>query len=185
MVGSCGRKLVRAPACRPLSTDRGSLSLTEHHGTRRLRHRRRPTRQVRHAAVTCDKCGRGGRYSVRRLALEHGRDGRLTDWLSDVTKDCPRKASPGLADPCGAQIPDLLRRDGDPEGPRPRRTPGARWPPPWIAARAISGREITIAQSSNSMRQSGSHCAGARDEGAFVPPQANGSPPWRVRLKSA
>jgi hypothetical protein len=34
------------------------------------------------------------------------------DWkteLSDVTKDCPRKASPGLADPCGAQIPDLLK----------------------------------------------------------------------------
>ena len=26
--------------------------------------------------VTCDKCGRKGRYSIRRLAAERGRDGQ-------------------------------------------------------------------------------------------------------------
>jgi hypothetical protein len=59
--------------------------------------------------VTCNKCGRGGRYSVRRLALEHGRDGRLTDWLAELTKDCPWRQAPELFDPCGAQMPDLLK----------------------------------------------------------------------------
>jgi hypothetical protein len=33
---------------------------------------------------------------------------RLTDWLSDLTRDCPRKHAPRLFDPCGAQMPDLL-----------------------------------------------------------------------------
>ena len=63
-------------------------------------------------SVECAKCGRGGRYSVHRLVLEHGRDGRLTDWLYALTKDCPRKNSPGLSDPCGARMPDLLRLAG-------------------------------------------------------------------------
>jgi hypothetical protein len=70
--------------------------------------------------VTCDKCGRGGRYSVRRLALAHGHDGRLTDWLADLTRDCWRRTSPGLSDPCGARCPDLLklgRLGGDPGAP--------------------------------------------------------------------
>jgi hypothetical protein len=31
---------------------------------------------------------------VRRLALQHGRDGKLTDWIADMTRDCPRKDSP-------------------------------------------------------------------------------------------
>jgi hypothetical protein len=57
--------------------------------------------------VACDKCGRSGRYRVLRLAEQIGRDGKLTDWLYDLTKDCPRRQSPGLSDPCGARCPDL------------------------------------------------------------------------------
>jgi hypothetical protein len=57
--------------------------------------------------VECDKCGRSGRYRVTTLAKTIGWDGRLTDWLYDLTKDCPRKCSPSLSEPCGAHCPDL------------------------------------------------------------------------------
>jgi hypothetical protein len=69
--------------------------------------------------VTCDKCGRGGRYSVRRLALTHGRDGRLTDWLAELTKDCPWRQAPGCPTPaeCRCRTCSSWRGGGDPEGP--------------------------------------------------------------------
>ena len=57
--------------------------------------------------VACDKCGRSGRYRVLKLAEQIGRDGKLTDWLYGLTKDCPRKQSPGLPDPCGVRCTDL------------------------------------------------------------------------------
>ena len=57
--------------------------------------------------VECQTCGRSGRYRVTTLAKSIGWDGKLTDWLYDLTKDCPRKQSPGLSDPCGAKCPDL------------------------------------------------------------------------------
>jgi hypothetical protein len=41
--------------------------------------------------VECDKCGRTGRYPVAKLAETIGWDGKLTDWLYSLTKDCPRK----------------------------------------------------------------------------------------------
>jgi hypothetical protein len=41
--------------------------------------------------VECEKCGRPGRYRVTTLAEQIGWDGKLTDWLYDLTKDCPRK----------------------------------------------------------------------------------------------
>jgi hypothetical protein len=65
--------------------------------------------QLTHLEIACPKCDRLGRYSVRRLALQYGREGKLTDWINLMTRDCPRKNSPGLADPCGAQCPDLLK----------------------------------------------------------------------------
>jgi len=58
-------------------------------------------------AVACEKCGRSGRYRVTTLTEQIGWDGKLTDWLFDLTRDCPRKQSPGLSDPCGARCPDL------------------------------------------------------------------------------
>jgi hypothetical protein len=47
--------------------------------------------------VECSKCGRSGRYRVTTLAKQIGPHGKLTDWLYGLTKDCPRKNSPGLA----------------------------------------------------------------------------------------
>jgi hypothetical protein len=35
--------------------------------------------QLDHLEIACPKCDRLGRYSVRRLALQYGRDFRLTD----------------------------------------------------------------------------------------------------------
>jgi hypothetical protein len=57
--------------------------------------------------VECDKCGPSGRYRVTTLAKSIGWDGKLTDWLYGLTKDCSRKQSPGLSDPCAARCPDL------------------------------------------------------------------------------
>ena len=65
--------------------------------------------ELEHLAIACPKCHRLGRYSVRRLALQYGRDFKLTDWIGLMTKDCPRKNSPGLADGCGVRCPDLLK----------------------------------------------------------------------------
>jgi hypothetical protein len=67
--------------------------------------------------VECDKCGRSGRYRVTTLAKSIGWDGaksigwdgKLNDWLYDLMKDCARKRSPGLSDPCGAKCPDLSK----------------------------------------------------------------------------
>jgi hypothetical protein len=59
--------------------------------------------------VTCAKCGRKGRYNVRQLVKEFGRDGKLTDWLSRITADCPKKQSVDMSDQCGARCPDLPR----------------------------------------------------------------------------
>jgi hypothetical protein len=59
--------------------------------------------------VECQKCGRSGRYRVTTLAKQIGWDGKLTNWLYDLTKDCPRKNSAGLSDACGARCPDLTK----------------------------------------------------------------------------
>jgi hypothetical protein len=39
--------------------------------------------------VECPKCGRAGRYALRRLIEQHGRDGTIIDWLDEVTADWP------------------------------------------------------------------------------------------------
>jgi hypothetical protein len=81
---------------------------------RRLDDLRRSDRTAR-ALVACPECDRLGRYSVRRLALQYGREGKLTDWINLMTKECPRRQSSGLADACGAQCPEplkLARRPG-------------------------------------------------------------------------
>jgi hypothetical protein len=55
--------------------------------------------------VECDKCGRAGRYRVMTLAPQIGWDGKLTDWLYNLTKDCPLKLKSSYSDPCGARCP--------------------------------------------------------------------------------
>jgi hypothetical protein len=41
--------------------------------------------------VECEKCGRAGRYALRRLIDQRGRDGKLIDWKDEITADCPRR----------------------------------------------------------------------------------------------
>jgi hypothetical protein len=57
--------------------------------------------------VECTKCCRAGRYQVDRLMRELGRNGKLTDWLAEITTDCPRKVANNYSDACGAKCPDL------------------------------------------------------------------------------
>ncbi|MGP0088954.1 MAG: hypothetical protein ACLPKB_03185 [Xanthobacteraceae bacterium] len=59
--------------------------------------------------VSCDKCGRLGRYNVARLVKQLGPDAKLTDWLARITEDCPRRRSIDMSDQCGARCPDLSR----------------------------------------------------------------------------
>lgn len=72
--------------------------------------------QLDHLEIACPKCDRLGRYSVRRLALQHGREGKLTDWIASMTTDCPRKQSVGLSDACGARCRDLTKLARPPGG---------------------------------------------------------------------
>ena len=57
--------------------------------------------------VSCDKCGRSGRYQVQRLIKDRGRDGKIVDWLDEITADCPKKSAHNMSDRCGARCPDL------------------------------------------------------------------------------
>jgi hypothetical protein len=59
--------------------------------------------------IECDKCDRRGRYSLASVVEQIGIDGKLTDWLQQLTRDCARKRSSVLSDPCAARMPDLLR----------------------------------------------------------------------------
>ena len=59
--------------------------------------------------VTCEKCGRDGRYIVARLIRNRGRDGKVIDWLDELTAECPKKIAHNMNDPCGARCQDLAR----------------------------------------------------------------------------
>jgi hypothetical protein len=47
--------------------------------------------KLEYLTLACVNCGRAGRYRVRRLVDELGRDGKLTDWMWRITADCPRR----------------------------------------------------------------------------------------------
>ena len=57
--------------------------------------------------VACEKCGRAGRYPLRRLIDNRGRDAKVIDWLSELPADCPKNLAHDMNDPCGAKCPDL------------------------------------------------------------------------------
>ena len=57
--------------------------------------------------VSCEKCGRSGRYQLNRLVQDRGRHGKIVDWLDQVTADCPKKAMISWNDRCAARCPDL------------------------------------------------------------------------------
>ena len=61
--------------------------------------------------VSCEKCGREGSYSLTYLIVDRGRDGKVIDWLDDISADCPKKIARNMNDPCGArclQLPKVL-----------------------------------------------------------------------------
>jgi hypothetical protein len=57
--------------------------------------------------VACDKCGRDGCYGLSRLIDKRGRDSKVTDWLDDLTAECPKKIASNTSDPCGVKCPQL------------------------------------------------------------------------------
>ena len=59
--------------------------------------------------VTCEKCGRDGRYILARLIRQRGRDAKVIDWLDELTAECPKKIAHNMNDPCGARCRDLAR----------------------------------------------------------------------------
>jgi hypothetical protein len=86
---------------------------------RRFPHPRDLVEKLAVLRVECDKCGRAGRYRVTTLAKTIGWDGKLTDWLYNLTKDCPRKNNPGLSDraPRSARIcRGCFEKEKEPQG---------------------------------------------------------------------
>jgi hypothetical protein len=57
--------------------------------------------------VICGKCGRDGCYGLNRLINKRGRDAKVTDWLDELTAECPRKIAHNMNDRCDAHCPDL------------------------------------------------------------------------------
>jgi hypothetical protein len=41
--------------------------------------------------VECTKCGRKGRYSVRRLIEKYGRKANMMKWKEQLNGDCPKR----------------------------------------------------------------------------------------------
>jgi hypothetical protein len=59
--------------------------------------------------IACKRCGRVGRYAVRPLIEQHGRDGKIIDWKDELTADCSRKIKRNISDQCRACCPNLAK----------------------------------------------------------------------------
>ena len=59
--------------------------------------------------VRCEKCGRDGCDGLSRLIEKRGRDGKVIDWLDELTADCPKKQARNMNDPCAAKCPQLAK----------------------------------------------------------------------------
>ena len=46
--------------------------------------------------VSCDKCGRSGRYQVQRLIRDRGRETKIVDWLDQITDGLSEEVSTQL-----------------------------------------------------------------------------------------
>jgi hypothetical protein len=62
--------------------------------------------------VSCEKCGRDGCYGLAKLIDKRGRDGKIVDWLDQITADCPKKATISWNDRCAARPINLPRAVG-------------------------------------------------------------------------
>jgi hypothetical protein len=56
--------------------------------------------------VECTRCGRKGRYSLRKLIEKYGRKA-LMKWKQQLNGDCPKRDAPQLQERCDLLCPDL------------------------------------------------------------------------------
>jgi hypothetical protein len=59
--------------------------------------------------VECTRCHRKGRYSVRKLLEQYGREGSMMTWREQLSGGCPKRDAPQLHDRCDLICPDLPR----------------------------------------------------------------------------
>jgi hypothetical protein len=59
--------------------------------------------------VTCNRCGRNGRYRLQSLIAKRGSDASVVDWLDELTADCSIKQAQNWSDRCAARCPDLSK----------------------------------------------------------------------------
>ena len=50
--------------------------------------------------VVCDPCGRREGHDVERLTRQYGWDAKLTDLLTELVADCPKRGSASVYDWC-------------------------------------------------------------------------------------
>jgi hypothetical protein len=54
--------------------------------------------------LACGICERRGRFVMARLLRDHGLALPMPELLALLTADCPRRADPSVAEPCGAHL---------------------------------------------------------------------------------
>jgi hypothetical protein len=57
--------------------------------------------------VECTRCERKGRYVVAKLIAQYGREGNMSEWMSELRGDCPKRDAPQLHERCDLIYPDL------------------------------------------------------------------------------
>jgi hypothetical protein len=57
--------------------------------------------------VECTRCPRKGRYTVAKLIAKYGREGNMSEWMSELKNDCPKRDVPQLHERCDLICPDL------------------------------------------------------------------------------
>ena len=64
--------------------------------------------------ISCNKCGRQGRYSRAAFVEMVEAETELPDALARISADCPKRQTPALAyDQCMALYPDLIAKNSD------------------------------------------------------------------------
>jgi hypothetical protein len=53
------------------------------------------------------KCGRKGRYSIRKLIEKYGRKANMMKWKGQLNGDCPKRDAPQLHNRSDLICPDL------------------------------------------------------------------------------
>ena len=61
------------------------------------------------ATIFSDLIGKLDVLRLGRLIEKRGRDAKLTDWLDELTAECPKKIARNMNDRCGAECPHLAK----------------------------------------------------------------------------